>query len=102
MRMLSTPPRLSRWNCSVVGVAWGTTPQKVAGSTAAEDAGAPAPVTKTQIATAKAAIRLLGPFASMASTGLGCLRRNGAARAATLAALPDRVGTDRDRRERRQ
>ena len=40
MRTLSTPPRFSRWNCSAVGAACGTTPQKLAGSASAAAANA--------------------------------------------------------------
>ena len=39
-RTLSTPPCLSRWNCSTVGVACGATPQNFAGSAPAAGASA--------------------------------------------------------------
>jgi hypothetical protein len=53
MRTLSTPPRLRRWNCSSLGTAWGTTPQKVAGTASAAEARDPRPA-KTTIAAMQA------------------------------------------------
>ena len=51
--MLWTPPRLSRWNWSAVGIAWGTTPQKLLGSASAAAAVAP----KSAIASATVAVK---------------------------------------------
>src|SRR5689334_25325684 len=60
MRMLSTPPCLRRTSSSGVGVACGTTPQKVAGTAPAVEAVAPAVNTASTSATANA--RNLNPI----------------------------------------
>ena len=52
--MLSTPPCFRRWNCSEVGVACGTTPQKFAGTAPAVAAVAPPVNTANARATANA------------------------------------------------
>lgn len=51
--MLSTPPRFSHWNWSAVGVAWGETPQKLAGTADAVEANN----AEASTATAKTAVQ---------------------------------------------
>src|SRR5665811_592265 len=98
-RMLSTPPRLSRWNSSVLGVCCGTTPQKLPGNALAGAAASAAIVAATASAATHARSRCprLEVSIGIGLTRLGRDRGSRLGRAVMAAAVHHR--SERDRRK---